>query len=100
MDSNLYGVFPVKWLFSAYGLFFVRSGKGSSSGRARDHVPERAEWVKGPKRLAKLGGLPLSVACISQRLGIFRSEGANQDDLPRASGVAEDDPVSGDRVSL
>src|SRR6516225_2387950 len=28
---------------------------------------ERAEGVKGPKRLAKLGGLPLSGACVSQR---------------------------------
>jgi hypothetical protein len=35
---------------------------------------------------------------------VFRSEEANQDDLPRASGVAEGraqgDPVAGDRVSL
>src|SRR5258706_6694576 len=30
--------------------------------------PERAEGVKGPKRLAQLGGLPLSGACVSQRL--------------------------------
>ena len=29
---------------------------------------ERAEGGKGPKRLAKLGGLPLSGACVSQRL--------------------------------
>ena len=28
---------------------------------------ERGEGVKGPKRLAKLGGLPLSGACVSQR---------------------------------
>ena len=28
---------------------------------------ERAEGVKGPKRLVKLGGLPLSGACVSQR---------------------------------
>ena len=32
-DSNLYGVFPVKWLFSVYCQFFVRSGKGRSSSR-------------------------------------------------------------------
>jgi hypothetical protein len=35
---------------------------------------------------------------------VFRSEEADQDDLPRASGVAEGraqgDPVAGDRVSL
>ena len=29
---------------------------------------ERAEGVKGPRRLAELGGLPLSGACVSQRL--------------------------------
>jgi hypothetical protein len=27
MDSNLYGAFPVKWCFSVYCQFFVRSGK-------------------------------------------------------------------------
>src|SRR5260221_279792 len=32
-DSNLYGAFPVKWLFSVYSQFFVRSGKGRSSSR-------------------------------------------------------------------
>ena len=29
---------------------------------------ERAEAVKGPKCIAQLSGLPLSVACVSQRL--------------------------------
>jgi hypothetical protein len=36
--------------------------------------------------------------------GVFRPEQADQDDLPRASGVAkgraQGDPVAGDRVSL
>src|SRR6202521_2444901 len=33
VDSNLYGAFPVKWLFSIYCRVFVRSGKGRSSSR-------------------------------------------------------------------
>src|SRR5262249_53156267 len=45
------GHFPVKWLFSVLCQFFVRSGKGPffiPSPTIR--FPERAEWVKGPKR--------------------------------------------------
>jgi hypothetical protein len=35
----LYGVFPVKWLFSVYCQFFVRSGKGRSSSRRAMAAP-------------------------------------------------------------
>jgi hypothetical protein len=35
---------------------------------------ERAEGVKGPKRWPRLSGLPLSGACVSQRLDAFRAE--------------------------
>jgi len=39
MDSNLYGAFPVKWCFSVYGQFFVRSGKAVLHPVAYDQVP-------------------------------------------------------------
>jgi hypothetical protein len=51
--ADLYGVFPVKWLFFGFcSQFFVRSGKGRSSSRRlrSGWFPERAEGVKGPKR--------------------------------------------------
>jgi hypothetical protein len=69
LDSNLYGAFPVKWCFSVYCQFFVRSGKGPffiPSPTIR--FPERAEWGQGTETLAKLGGLPPSGACVWQRL--------------------------------
>jgi len=56
-------------LFLVFCCFFVSSGKEPffvPSPAIR--FPERAEAVKGPKRLAQLGGLPLSSACVSQRL--------------------------------
>jgi len=68
-DSNLYGASPVKEFVFGFCWFFVRSGKGPffvASPAIR--FPERAEAVKGPKHLAQLGGLPLSGACVSQRL--------------------------------
>src|SRR5262249_10429301 len=55
-DSNLYGAFPVKWCFSVYCQFFVRSGKGrSSSRRLRRSGSRSAEWGQGTETLAKLG---------------------------------------------
>jgi hypothetical protein len=69
MDSNLYGAFSVKEFVFGFCWFFVRSGKGPffvPSPAIR--FPERAEAVKGPKHLAQLGGLPLSGACVLQRL--------------------------------
>ena len=61
MDSNLYGAFPVKWCFSVYCRFFVRSGKLPffiPSPTIR--FPERAQWGQGTETLAKLGALPPS----------------------------------------
>ena len=63
------GLFPVKWLFSVYCQFFVRSGKGPFFITvATIRFAERAEWGQGTETLAQLGGLPPSGACVSQRL--------------------------------
>ena len=67
--SDLYGAFPVKRLL--LGLLTVLC-----SERERPffipspaiQFPERAERGQGTETLAELGGLPLSVACVSQRL--------------------------------
>jgi hypothetical protein len=67
-DSNLYGALPVKWLFSVYCQFFVRSGKGRSSSRRLRSGSRSARKGQGTETLAQLGGLPPSVACVSQRL--------------------------------
>jgi hypothetical protein len=61
--------FPCQVVVSVYCQFFVRSGKGPffiPSPTIR--FPERAEWGQGTETLAKLGGLPLSGACVWQRL--------------------------------
>jgi hypothetical protein len=50
------GLLPVKWCFSVYCQFFVRSGKVPffiPSPTIR--FPERAEWGQGTETLAKLG---------------------------------------------
>jgi len=68
MDSNLYGAFAVKWwfwfvagsLFGAAKPFFVPS--------PAIRFAERAERGQGTETVAKLGGLPPSGACVSQRL--------------------------------
>ena len=67
MDSNLYGAFPVKWsflvfagsLFGAGKPFFVPSPAIRFGARGRG---------QGTETVAKLGGLPPSGACVSQRL--------------------------------
>src|SRR5271168_4782908 len=66
-DSNLYGVFPVKWLFSVYCQFFVRSGKAVLRPVACGQVRGARGRGQGTETLAQLGGLPLSDACVSQR---------------------------------
>jgi hypothetical protein len=66
--SNLYGAFPVKWLFSVYCQFFVRSGKAVLRPVACGRDPGARGRGQGTEMLAQLGGLPLSVACVSQRL--------------------------------
>jgi len=67
LDSNLYGAFPVKWFFSVYHQFFVRSGKRVLRPVACDQVPGARGRGQGTETLAKLGGLPPSGACVSQR---------------------------------
>jgi hypothetical protein len=68
MDSNLYGAFPVK------PSFLVVVGSLFGAGRPF-FVPSPAIRVRGARgrgqgteTVAKLGGLPASVACVSQRL--------------------------------
>src|SRR6516164_4631448 len=58
LDSNLYGAFPVKWFFSVYHQFFVRSGKRVLRPVACDQVPGARGRGQGTETLAKLGGLP------------------------------------------
>src|SRR6516164_6393646 len=59
--------FPVKWFFSVYHQFFVRSGKRVLRPVACDQVPGARGRGQGTETLAKLGGLPPSGACVSQR---------------------------------
>jgi hypothetical protein len=66
-DSNLYGAFPVKWLFWFCYRFFVRSGKAVLRPVAYDQVRGARGRGQGTETVAKLGGLPPSVACVSQR---------------------------------
>jgi hypothetical protein len=68
MDSNLYGVFPVKWLFLVFCRFFVRSWKAVLRPVACDQVRGARGRGQGTETVAKLGGLPPSDACVSQPL--------------------------------
>ena len=75
MDSPLEerGFEPV-WGFSCqigiFGFcrFFVRSGKAVLRPVACDQVRGARGRGQGTETVAQLGGLPLSVACVSQRL--------------------------------
>src|SRR5277367_2122397 len=66
--------FELVWGFSCqvviFGLlqFFVRSGKAVLHPVAYDQVRGARGRGQGTETLAKLGGLPLSVGCVSQRL--------------------------------
>ena len=66
--QDLYGVFSVKRLFWVCCQFFVRSGKAVLRPVACDQVPGARGRGQGTETLAELGGLPPSVACVSQRL--------------------------------
>src|SRR5262252_9632649 len=68
MDSNLYGAFPVKWCFSVYCQFFVRSGRRVLRPVACDQVPGARGRGQGTETLGKLGGVPPSGARVWQRL--------------------------------
>jgi hypothetical protein len=67
MDSNLYGAFPVKRLVLVCSRFFVRSGKAVLRPVACDQVRGARGRRQGTETVAKLGGVPPSVACVSQR---------------------------------
>ena len=66
--------FELVWGFSCqvviFGLlqFFVRSGKAVLHPVVYDQVRGARGRGQGTETLAKLGGLPLSGACVSQRL--------------------------------
>ena len=60
MDSNLYGAFPVKPSFLVVVGSLFGAGKPFFVPSPTIRFAERAEGVKGPKRLAQLGGLPPS----------------------------------------
>jgi len=66
-DSNLYGAFRVKWSFLVLCRFFVRSWKAVLRPVACDQVRGARGRGQGTETVAKLGGLPPSVACVSQR---------------------------------
>jgi hypothetical protein len=54
--------------FLVYWQFFVRSGKAVLHPVACDQVRGARGRGQGTETVAQLGGLPLSVACVSQRL--------------------------------
>jgi len=66
--GDLYGAFSVKRLFWVCCQFFVRSGKAVLRPVACDQVRGARGRGQGTETLAELGGLPPSVACVSQRL--------------------------------
>ena len=68
MDSNLYGAFPVKEL--SFGFLPVLCSERKTVLRpvACNQVPGARGRGPGTETLAQLSGLPLSGACVSQRL--------------------------------
>ena len=67
-DSNLYGAFPVKWSFLVFTGSLFGAGKAVLRPVACDQVRGARGRGQGTETVAKLGGLPPSVACVSQRL--------------------------------
>ena len=74
-DSPLEGDgLELVWGFSCqvvvlgFSQFFVRSGKAVLHPVACDQVRGARGRGQGTETVAQLGGLPLSVACVSQRL--------------------------------
>src|SRR5204863_4730641 len=59
--------FSCQVVFSVYCQFFVRSGKAVLRPVAYDQVRGARGRGQGTETLAQLSGLPLSVACVSQR---------------------------------
>src|SRR5205085_7434113 len=60
--------FSCQVVFSVYCQFFVRRGKAVLRPVAYDQVRGARGRGQGTETLAQLSGLPLSVACVSQRL--------------------------------
>src|ERR1700748_3760020 len=54
VDSNLYGAFPVKWCFSVYCQFFVRSGRWPFFIPSLRSGSRSAQLGQGTETLAKL----------------------------------------------
>src|SRR5436190_10110252 len=77
---TLYGAFPVKWWFWFVGGSLFGAGKPFFVPSPAIRFAERAERGQGIETVAKLGGLPPSDACVSQRL---RPEHASDDELRR-----------------
>jgi hypothetical protein len=68
-DSNLYGAFPVKRLFfGCANSFLFGAGKAVFRPVACNQVRGVRGRGQGTETVAKLGGLPPSGACVSQRL--------------------------------
>jgi hypothetical protein len=66
---DLYGAFPVKRLFwGCADSFLFGAGKAVFRPVACDQVRGARGRGQGTETLAKLGGLPPSEACVSQRL--------------------------------
>ena len=66
--ADLYGAFPVKEFVFGFCRFFVRSGKPFFVPSPAIRFPGARGRCQGTEMLAQLSGLPLSVACVSQRL--------------------------------
>src|SRR5204862_5172824 len=62
------GLFPVKWLFLVLASSLFGAGGAVLHPVACDQVRGARGRGQGTETLAQLGGLPLSVACVSQRL--------------------------------
>jgi hypothetical protein len=74
-DSPLEGGFELVWGFCCQAVvlgcadsFLFGAGKAVFRPVACDQVPAARGGGQGTETLAKLGGLPPSVACVSQRL--------------------------------
>src|ERR1700758_4148934 len=65
--ADLYGSFSVKWFFVCC-RFLVWSGKAVPRPVACDQVRGARGRCQGTEMLAQLSGLPLSVACVQERL--------------------------------
>src|SRR5438309_3724313 len=75
VDSNLYGAFPVKWLFLVCCRFFVRSGKAVLRPVACDQVRGARGRGQGTETLAKLAACRLAALVFRSALRPEHAEG-------------------------